>query len=119
MNLQKGAVLSVDAVDGAAYALVSLEISPGPGCFTAICEEEKVELSNKKFTSEKIKYFEVRLNDSGKQKGINEIYYDIQAYWVSTLDADSIIRFSQYDSNNALIKVTNISLGDKTPTETT
>ena len=120
LNLTIGDVISVDAVDDATYALVSLIVSPGPGCYTATCAKERVELSEKTFTSKDIKYFEVRMNpNDGGKTGINGNYYDVMVSRFSRLDDDTIIKFTQYNSTGDILKITEISLGDKTPTETT
>ncbi len=90
----------------------------GPYCYTATWEFEKVNPSEGKFTSNEIKYFNVRVNPDGvTESGINGNDYDVVSRWYNQLlDSDTIIRFSQYDSEGNLLKVTNISLGDKTVT---
>lgn len=57
-------------------------------------------------------------NDGGKT-GINGNYYDVMVSRFSRLDDDTIIKFTQYNSTGDILKITEISLGDKTPTETT
>ncbi len=111
-----GDVITIDAEDDANKATVSLVISPGPKCFTSTYESEDVTLAEGKFTSNKIKYFKVRINPEDVTKsGINGTNYDVvNSVYDHSLDADTIIRFTQYDNDGKIVKITNISLGDKT-----
>ena len=116
LSYSLGGAISEKVAGNASVATVALVISPGPGCYTATYESEILQPLNGYFTSTKVKYFEIRLNPNGGAKsGANDNFYDVN--WFSQLDADTIIRFAQYDKEGNLLNVTNISLGDKTPAE--
>ncbi len=114
-----GDTLSVVAADNASKAVIELQISPNPGNITSSYMKEEVSVADNKFTSSGIKYFTVRVNEKGvTEAGVHDNYYDvIGSYFDGTLGSDTIIRFAQYDSTGKILKVTNISLGDKTATK--
>ena len=118
-KVQKGDALYVDAAENASKAVIELQISPNPGNITSSYMKEEVNVEDNKFTSSEIKYFTVRVNEKNvKETGVHENYYDvISSYFDGTLGSDTIIRFAQYDSAGKILKVTNISLGDKTATD--
>ena len=118
LEISKGNSFVVDAVKNATSALVELVISPGAGCWTGTYEAEKVDLKDSKFTSSKIKYFIVRINPTDvSESGIHENYYDVVYKWYNkNLDADTLVIFTQYDKDGNILKITNISLEDKTQT---
>ena len=116
LSVSVGDAVSVDAVENATKAVIELQISPNPGNMTSCYMKEEVSLADNKFTSSSIKYFTIRINDSNAtETGVNGNYYDVvSTYFDTALGSNTVIRFAQYDTSGTILKVTNISLEDKT-----
>ena len=110
-----GDVFELDAESGATKAIISLVISPNPGCFTSTYMTEEVNVVDGKFTSVNVKYFTIRINANGvTEEGVHGNYYDVvNSIYNGTLGANTTVRFTQYNAAGGIISITNFSFNDK------
>ena len=110
-----GDTFVLDAESGATKAIISLVISPNPGCFTSTYMSEEVNAVDGKFTSESVKYFTIRINaEDIDETGAHGNYYDVvNDLYDGSLGSNTIVRITQYNSAGTVISITNISFNDK------
>lgn len=110
-----GDTFELTAAEGATKAVISLQVSPNPGCMTNIYLSETIEVNDGKITSSTIKYFTIRFNASEiTETGVNGNYFDIvNSAFDGTLGADTIVRITQYNAAGNIIAITEYNFDDQ------
>ena len=110
-----GNVFTVTAKEGATRATFALQISPDPGNFTSTYLVEEVNVANNSFTSEEVKYFEVKVNAEGATEtgAVGNVYHVVNPIYGTSLGSNTIVRVTQYDDAGKILGITTINFDDK------
>ena len=112
-----GDVIVTTAEAGASRAIISIIISPNDvnetGCYTQTFITEAA-IKNGSFSSDDIKYFNVRVNPDGiTESGIHGNNFDIVGdRWGHTLGGNTFVKVTQYDTLGNVICVTTYNFND-------
>ena len=109
-----GDAFVLNAKPNAATAVVALVVSPNPGNMTSTYISEEISVENGVFTSDKVKYYQIRVNASGiSEGGVHGDYYDIvYPDFNGALGSNTIVRVTQYASNGNIVGITEFNFHD-------
>ena len=110
--VNKGDNFTITATTNASYAMFGLIISPNPGSMTATYINERVELNGNSFTSNLIKYCDVKINSVNAAPGYNQDYtvYNVNSTAFNGTSNGQYVQVVQYAADGSILSISTCDL---------